>query len=66
MSTFAKNLKRLRKEVRITQEQAARELGVSHGTWCKYEQGSQQPMLDKLPLIAAVLGSTVAALTKGM
>ena len=66
MSTFAKNLKRLRQAARITQEQAARELGVSHGTWCKYEQGSQQPMLDKLPAIAAIVGSTVAVLTKGM
>ena len=66
MDAFANNLKAARKAAGLTQETAARKLGVSHGTWSKYEQAGQQPKLDKLPAIATALSTTVSKLTEGL
>ena len=45
---FAENLKRIRKEQNLSQEQLADELGVSRQAISKWESGSAYPEMDKI------------------
>ena len=45
-STFAVNLKKLRREKGLSQRQAAAELGVSQALLSHYENDSREPRLD--------------------
>ena len=59
MDTFSKNLKRLRTAKSMTQEQAARSLGVSPQTVSRWECASTQPDISLLPAIARLYGVTI-------
>lgn len=59
MTTFSKNLKRLRISKNMTQEQAAEELGVSTQTVSRWECSTTLPDVLILPKIAALYSVTV-------
>ena len=48
----SENLKRLRKERGITQEELAKRLGVSFQSVSKWERGESEPSLSMIPMIA--------------
>ena len=62
MELFARNLRRLRLAVGLSQEAAARQLGVSLITWNRWECQKAKPNLDVLQRIADVLQTTPADL----
>jgi transcriptional regulator with XRE-family HTH domain len=54
--TFAENLKRLRNKTGISQEQLAREAGLSFSSVAKYETGAvEDPSLSAATKLAAAL-----------
>ena len=56
-SGYLKNLPKLRKEKRWSQEKLAREAGISYQTLIKIEQGRiQNPKLETLIKLAKALG----------
>lgn len=59
MTAFCKNLKRLRMAKNMTQEQAARELGVSTQSVSRWECGTTLPDVAMLPAIAKVYCVTI-------
>lgn len=56
MNEIAANLKQLRKELGLTQEQMAQKLHVTRQTVSAWERGQAQPGLDTLRQIAQTLG----------
>lgn len=56
MNKIAANLKQLRKELGVTQEQLAQKLHVTRQTVSAWERGQAQPSLDTLRQIAQALG----------
>lgn len=64
MSTFCKNLKRLRLAKKMTQEQAAVSLGVSAQSISRWECGATLPDVTMLPFIAALYCVTIDDLYK--
>lgn len=56
MNEIAANLKQLRKELGLTQEQMAQKLHVTRQTVSAWERGQAQPSLDTLKQIAQALG----------
>lgn len=52
---FAKNLRLLRKQAGLTQEQMAEKLHISETQYGNYEQGKSTPPLDKFVEIAMAL-----------
>ena len=52
-------IKKLRKQMRITQSQLAERLNVSQSTVASWENGTRRPDLDLVPAIAAVFGVSV-------
>lgn len=52
---FAKNLRQLRKQAGLTQEQMAEKLHISETQYGNYEQGKSTPPLDKFVEIATTL-----------
>lgn len=61
-TNFSENIKALRKEKRITQEQLADAMGVSAGAIYKWEQGISTPDIELIMEIAAFFGVSVDAL----
>ena len=59
---FGKNLLRLRKEQRMTQEQLAEQLGISPQSVSKWENGHGYPDMGTLPTIAAVFSVSIDTL----
>ena len=59
---FAENLKRLRKEKSVTQEQIADVLGVSSQSISRWELSICYPDIELLPSIANYFGVTVDSL----
>lgn len=59
MTAFCKNLKRLRMAKNMTQEQAARKLGVSAQSVSRWECGTTLPDVAMLPTIAQVYCVTI-------
>lgn len=55
-------LKELRKEKRLTQEELAREIGISKRTYIYWEQGERQIKLDKAQKLADFFGVSIAHL----
>ncbi|MBR5266203.1 MAG: helix-turn-helix transcriptional regulator [Clostridia bacterium] len=62
---FAENLKQIRKEKRISQEELAEMLDVSRQAVSKWEQGQGYPEVEKLLLIANKLDISLDALMSG-
>ena len=56
---ISKNLRKLRKEHDMTQDELARKLGVSYQSVSKWEQGKSNPDLAMLPAIAVLFGVTI-------
>ena len=54
-SVFIKNLKRIRKQKKITQWQLAEKLGIDTTTLSRYEQGKFEPSLTRIMEICEVL-----------
>lgn len=59
MTTFCKNLKRFRQEKKLTQEQAAEQLGVSAQSISRWECGTTLPDVTVLPAIARLYCVTI-------
>ena len=53
------NLKKIRTEKGITQEQLANQVGVLNTSICNYETGLREPNLDTLKKLATALDVTV-------
>ena len=54
--TTAQTIREARLAAGLTQEAAARKLGVSLTSWCRWEQGVSLPKLQNIRPIADVLG----------
>lgn len=52
MEIFAERLKDLRNEKGLTQNQLAKELGLSHTAICRWESGLRMPTAQAIILIA--------------
>lgn len=63
--SFAENLKQLRKERQLSQEELAELLDVSRQAVSKWEQGQGYPEVEKLLLLAGKLGVSLDALMSG-
>ena len=63
--SFAENLKQIRKEKRISQEELAEMLDVSRQAVSKWEQGQGYPEVEKLLLISNKLDISLDALMSG-
>lgn len=59
---FGENLKKYRKEKKITQSMLADRLHMSHAIISNWERGVKYPMLDKVYDIANILGIEVVEL----
>lgn len=55
-------LRRLRKERKLTQEQLAEIFGLSQATIASWEKGTRQPVTEFIPTIAEFFGVTTDAL----
>ena len=53
------NLKRRRKEHRLTQEEVASKLGISRQSISKWENGNSYPDIDNLILLSELYGVSV-------
>ena len=65
MNPFATNLRNLRLEKGMTQEQSAEKLGVSAQSVSRWETGQLLPDTATLPDLAQILGTTVDAILTG-
>lgn len=59
---FGKNLKKLRRERDMTQDELAQALNLSTQAISRYETGAAYPDIEMLPVIAGYFGTTVDAL----
>lgn len=59
MQKFSANLKRFRKQKKLTQEELATKIGVIRATYWAYEKGTIMPPYDKLEQIADIFGVTI-------
>jgi transcriptional regulator with XRE-family HTH domain len=62
---LGKRIKQLRKEKGLTQKELAKQVNCSHAQLNKYESGLNTPPLDRLLLLAEVLGTSVDYLLAG-
>lgn len=53
--SFAENLKRYRKQQKLTQHRLAKKIGVSQVLVCEWEKGVRYPSVDKVYDIARAL-----------
>jgi len=58
------NIKIIREENNLTQQELAEILGVSQSTVAMWETNNSLPRTDKLPAIAKALGCTIDELLK--
>lgn len=56
---IGERMKRLRKDRRITQDEAAKRLGMVRTTYSNYENGNREPDFDTAKKIAEFYGVTV-------
>ena len=56
MSTFAANLKKIRKSKKISQRVVAQQLGYGYTAVANYESGRNEPSIDDLIKIADYFG----------
>ena len=59
MEIFHKRLEELRRENRLTQQHMADLLGIKQPSYARYEDGSCEPNLERLVIIADTFGVTV-------
>lgn len=59
---LGEKIRKLRKQLGMTQEQLAEMLGVGHQALSRIEQGHMAPKMDRLPALAKALQCTVADL----
>ena len=59
MISIGNTIKTLRKAKGVTQEEVARELGVSYQAVSKYENEVAQPDISLIPLLAQYFGVTI-------
>ena len=59
---FGKNLKKLRRERDLTQDELAQALNLSVQAISRYETGTAYPDIEMLPVMAGFFGTTVDAL----
>lgn len=59
MQKFSANLKKFRKQKKLTQEELASRIGVIRATYWAYEKGSIMPPYDKLEQIADIFGVSI-------
>ena len=59
---IGKNIKQLRQQKNLTQEQIAEKLGVSYQAVSKWENNANTPDIALLPKIANLLGTSIDAL----
>ena len=62
---LGKRIKRLRKEKNLTQKQLAQQVDTSPAQLNKYESGVNAPPVEKLLLLAEVLGCSIDFLVAG-
>lgn len=60
--TFGQRLKRMRKEMKLTQKEFAKKVGVSECYICAYERGKYMPSMASLEWICQTLGVTATEL----
>lgn len=60
--SIGENIKKLRKDAKITQKELANRIGVNEVTIRSYEAGKYEPKFDKLNLIAKALNVSIFAL----
>lgn len=65
MSDLGKRIQELRKEKGLTQQELAKEVGISHPQIVRYETKGVQPPADVLGRIADTLGVSVDFLVNG-
>ena len=56
---FAENLRRLRKEKRLSQRQLGELINLDHSIICSWENCTRYPTLDKVHDIAKALGVSI-------
>ena len=59
-----RNIKALRKSLGISQVELARLIGIKQSGVSKIERGIQRPGIERLPILADVLGVTVDELLR--
>jgi transcriptional regulator with XRE-family HTH domain len=59
IETVSKNLKKLRKDLKLTQEQFAKKIGVTKTSISNYEKGRNLFPLEKLPAVIKALDCSV-------
>ena len=59
MQKFSANLRKFRKQKKLTQEELANRIGVIRATYWAYEKGSIMPPYDKLEQIADIFDVTI-------
>lgn len=58
------NIRRIRKELDITQEEVSKRVGITQSMLCQIERGSKNPSLQTGKLISDVLGCSLEELLK--
>ena len=59
MSTFAENLKKIRKSKKVSQSVVAQQLGYGYTAVANYESGRNEPSIDDLIKIADYFGGSM-------
>lgn len=62
MKNIGNNIKQLRQQKKMTQEQVAKKLGVTYQAVSKWENNSNAPDIALLPEIAELFGVTIDVL----
>lgn len=59
---FNENLRKARREKKLTQQQVADLLGVAKSTYCQYETGASEPNILRLKKLAKILETNIDSL----
>lgn len=59
MSEFPNRLKKMRKNVSLTQKEIAIKLNIQRVTYSHYETGRSQPSIDTLVLLSCILNCSI-------
>lgn len=59
MPNLPERMLALRKEKKLTQEEAAREIGIALRTYCRYEKGEREPTVPTLWKLADFFGVSI-------
>ena len=56
---FSENLKKARRDARMTQAEVAKIVGVAKNTYCNWELGTREPNILKIKALAKLFGVSV-------